>query len=456
MNIRTKILLWFTSVVGVIILCLNIYIYLLCQSFFRNYFYKELKDRAVIAASVFLEKDEVSTIEFKKVENVYLNTLPHENIRIYDRDNHPVFIDSTDVCSFDESLINVVRNRKEYDARIKDKQIVGIHYADNQGEYVVMVEAVDDSGNAKLDLLLNIQIIGFVITLLIVIIAGNVFTSWILRPVSEVIKGTNKISETNLHLRLDEGNGIDEIAQLSITINRMLERLEQAFEQRKSFVANASHELRTPLTSIIGHLEVELTRLRSQEEYQDTLKFILTEAERLQALSNGLLLLAQSNAVSESFQKEEIRIDELILETIDDIRVKRPDARIALHFPEMPDDSDKLILHGDKNILQIAFLNILDNACKFSAGGDVRVELRLSDAEIEYCVTDTGIGISREDLPHITETFYRARNAGRFPGSGIGLSLVQRIIKMHHGKITINSTEGKGTCVIVTLNRFVR
>ena len=453
MKIKNKLTLLFTLIMAAILICLNLYIYILSNSFTKNNFYNQLKDRAIITATIFLEADEESSGIIESFHKKYLRTLPNEIIRIYNGQNKPVFIDSSNKINFSNSLIDRVRAIKEYRLEKNNRQILGIYYQDNQGNFVIIASAVDVTGIGNLYLLQKVLLFGFFASIVVVFFAGRYFTKLMLKPVSDISLKANKISETNLHLRLNEGNKKDELAQLSISINQMLQRLENAFDFQKNFVSNASHELRTPLTSIIGNIDVTLSKTRTVEEYTEVLASIMREAEKLHNLTDGLLALAQSNLDFSNLRKQEIRLDELLIEIKSEIDVKRPGSSVQIIFPEMPENPSSLTITGDKNLLEMALLNIMDNACKFSDNKKVPAFLILEEKNIMIKISDSGIGITENELPHVTETFYRADNARSYPGSGIGLALADKIIKLHGGRLSIISEYNKGTDVFITFQR---
>jgi signal transduction histidine kinase len=450
MKIKNKLTLLFTLIVAIILLCLNFSIYIFSSSFTKNNFYKQLKDRALVTATVFLEADEQSADIIKSFQKKYLLALPDEIIRMYSEQDKPVFIDSTSAVNFDKSLIDKIRKEKEYQEEDGKRQIYGIYYQDNQGNFVIIASAINRTGIQDLRQLQKILLTGFLISLIVVFFAGRYFTKLTLKPISDIAQQANKISETNLHLRLNEWNRKDELAQLSITINGMLQRLESAFELQKNFVANASHELRTPLTSIIGNIDVTLSKSRSAEEYRSVLISVMEEADKLHKVTDGLLSLAQSNLDFSNLKKEEIRVDEMLMDIKDQMHIKRPNSNLEIIFPEMPEKPSSLTIEGDKNLLQAALLNIVDNACKFSDNKAVTASLIINERDILIKVEDNGIGINKDELPHITETFYRADNARVYSGYGIGLALADKIIKLHEGKLTIFSELNKGTQVSIT------
>jgi signal transduction histidine kinase len=460
MKIKNKLTLVFTLIIAVLLVCLNLYIYFLSRSNTINSFYNQLKDRAIITLTVILKADEESAIVIKSFQKKYLRTLPDEIVRIYNEKNESVFIDSSATFIFDKRFINIVREKKEYHIEKDNRQIVGIYYEDYHGEiqgnFVIIASAVDETGIHNLNQLKQVLFIGFLLSIVVVFFAGRYFTKLIFNPVTEITKQANQISETNLHLRLNEGNKKDELAELAITINKMLHRLEDAFKIQKDFVANASHELRTPLTSIIGNIEVTLSRQRSSEEYKLVLKTVLAEAEQLHELSDGLLNIAQVSVDINNLKLEDIRIDEVLEEVKDIIHHQTPESKMELSFENMPTDPGDLLIKGNKNLLMIAFENLLENANKFSGNKNVKVTFVYTPEAIVVTINDSGIGIPEKDLSNVLHTFFRAENAHHFSGSGVGLSLSQKIFFLHKGILSIQSELGKGTKVSVLFNKSKR
>jgi two-component system, OmpR family, sensor histidine kinase ArlS len=451
MKIKTKLTLLFAMIISLLLIVLNLYLYSISQSFASNDFFNRLRERTYATANVFLEEDEVSPKVFKEFQNRLMERIPGEIIRIYNSNNQPVFIKDSVPSAFSTNVINKTRKEKTFHTKDKGTWIYGIFYNDNQGDFVILASAIDDIGDAKLDNLRNDLIISFFISLIILFFIGRFFTRKMLNPINEIIKQVSTISDTNLHLRLAEGNGKDELAELAINFNRMLARIEKSFELQQNFVANASHELRTPLTSIIGNIEVSLSRPRDADEYKVILKTILEEAERLHKLSNGLLNIAQASVDVNSIKMEYIRIDELIEESKSIVQNQMPESIMELSFENMPENSDDLLIRGNKNLLMIAFENLFENANKFSDNKNVKINLLYTPGTIFVKISDSGIGIPEKDLQNVMQTFYRSENARSYSGSGVGLSLSQKIFLIHNGDLSIQTELGKGTVVSVLL-----
>jgi signal transduction histidine kinase len=283
---------------------------------------------------------------------------------------------------------------------------------------------------------------------------GFIFSKQSLSPISNVVSQVEKITATKLNLRVNEGNGTDEIAQLAIKFNKMLERIEAAFEMQKSFVANASHELRTPLTSITGQIEVSMMNQTLSEENKQTLNSILDDIRELNKLSNGLLELANANIDASEIKLDSIRIDEIIGSAQAEISRANKNYKINLNITDYPEEEKWLTLLGNESLIRAAISNIVENACKYSKDNSALVDLTFNDNYIFISICDKGIGISPDNLIHVFEPFYRSPNAKNIKGHGIGLTLAKKIIELHSGQIEIKSELEKGTRVILSFKHL--
>ncbi|MBS1566755.1 MAG: HAMP domain-containing histidine kinase, partial [Bacteroidetes bacterium] len=266
-----------------------------------------------------------------------------------------------------------------------------------------------------------------------------------------IISRVKDISAHNLHLRLENRRGRDEISELTGTFNNMLDRLQASFETQNNFVSNASHELRTPLTTIIGEADLALSRPRSNEEYRESMLVIIREAEKLHSLTTHLLTLAQSGFDGRKQDWESLRIDELLWESMQAVENIEPASRHQWELESLPDNEADMNVIGNRHLLKQAFSNVLLNACKYSDYQKVQIALKPDASSIHLVVTDHGIGIPDAEQRYIFEPFYRASNTSRYEGHGVGLPLTRTIIRLHGGNIRVQSREGRGTTVYVTL-----
>ncbi len=461
MTIRNRLTLQFTTLVGIILLAVLLSIYLVTEVITRKGFYERLKERADITAQNFLEQDELPTSSYSLVHQKFLKGLAGEIILLFDSTNHRQFVDSTDHrqfvagnlgISFSKELLDRVRNERVVYGAQKPNQFVGIYYEDNQGNFVIFAAAPDDIGNGRLQDLIRLMIISYIIALVIIYFSGRFFSRKALESIPKVVQQVNKITASNLHLRLDEGKNKDEIRELACTFNNMLTRLESSFEMQKTFVSNASHELRTPLTSIIGELEVFLSKERTPEQYREAMQSVLNDAHQMNELTSGLLDIAQIDFNRSEIKLEDIRLDELLVEIEKEVSAQHPQSKILLNYADLPEDASKLIVKGNKQLLSIALSNLFHNGIKFSNNNPVNCNLRYINDHIEVRIIDKGIGIPEEEINKVFQPFYRSQGARNFSGHGVGLSLVEKILQLHQIKITIQSAIGKGTEVLLVFN----
>ena len=256
-----------------------------------------------------------------------------------------------------------------------------------------------------------------------------------------------------LNMRVDEGNGKDEISALAHNFNQVIEHLENAFELQQTFVINASHELRTPITTIIGEIEITLNKLRSHAEYEQVLQSVLTDAERLNETIGSLLELAHVDMNYTQPALKPVAIDELIWELEEYWAAKAGKGMFNVNILHLPDDHEKLLLLANKTLLTIAFNNIIGNAFKFSGNKPVKCELNADEKRITVAIADQGIGIMPDELEKIFESFYRGTNVKGYNGNGVGLYVTRKIIGLFNGTIHVDSVPNCNTTVTIQFTR---
>jgi signal transduction histidine kinase len=454
MKIRTKLTLIFTTLTAFLILVLSLSIYFSSRGFTRRAFYEQLRQRTEIMVQVYLKKNELTPALYRQVREKFLRSLPQEDERIYDLRRRP-FIAGQRAWNYPREVYDAVVEQGYLEFEVGRKQAAGRLFSDEGAQYLVIVEAFDESGSNRMRELGNTLAAGFLLSIVFVYVLGRFLSYHALKPIKSIVRQVNEIGASNLNLRVPEGNGKDEISELSGTFNNMLDRLETSFELQRHFISNASHELRNPLTAILGEVEVTLHKRRPEWEYVESLRKISGEAQRLQALTTSLLSLSRSGQPRKDLRLEAIRMDELLWELKVLIDQKVPGNGVAIELPDLPEDPDLLVLRADKTLLKTAFSNLLENACKFSGNGRVPLQLRADGRGIEVTVEDSGIGIPKEEVDKVLEPFYRCSNARSFKGFGIGLSLTHKIIKANHGVMHIASEQHKGTRVRVFFPREV-
>ena len=454
MKIRSRLTIQFTTIFAIILLffCLTVYFYTALTR--QRSFYQELVNRANIVAHVYLDANQVSKATYRRTLRKYYQTLPKEIVQMYDWSGKMVFKEGQGTFQVSPVLLNKIKEWRKIEWQKGKRQFTGIVYQDQKGKYVVVASSDDVITREKLADLRLILITGFLGSLLIVVLAGWAFAKQALRPFLKVVKEVEKISASDLHLRLSQADGADEVSHLAQTFNKMLDRLESAFDMQNTFVSNASHELRTPLTAMIGELEVALMKPRDNPEYQRVLNSILDDARLLAKLSNGMLQIAHASFDISKIRLEPVRFDEVVFLASEEARKRQPGARIEINFSQLPEDENRLVCKGNEPLLLIALINVLENACKFSGGKLVSASIQVQPGTIVFRVKDQGRGMQTKDLKNVFVPFWRADNVRDITGHGIGLPLAEKIIKLHKGTIVVDSQLNVGTEVTITIPNY--
>jgi heavy metal sensor kinase len=290
---------------------------------------------------------------------------------------------------------------------------------------------------------------GGALAFLLVALVGGLFLSrQALRPVAASIRAARRIDPENLVERLPLTGAGDELDELAATINGLLDRLEANHAQIIRFTADASHELQSPLSAMRAAVEIALQKPRGAEDYRNVLASLGEQCERLTALVNGLLLLARADAGEVVIRREHVDLAALacdVAEMFDPLAEERG-IRLVL------DVSGPVTVSGDPARLRQLVTNLVDNAVRFTApGGSVTLRVDGVDHRAHLRVTDTGIGIAAEHLPHIFERFYQADAARSTGGCGLGLSICRWIVKAHGGTIEAESKNAEGAKFTVVL-----
>ena len=442
MKIKTKLALLYTSITVGMLAIVFVFVYILTSKNIDNNYYTLLFDKALITAEKHFEKDELSQQAYQKILDTYQTLLPETSETIIVANNKQdakielqSFLNNRQI----EKLFNEERIKFEID----NLDGAGIYYPDNEGDFIIIVTGENTQGeNIKANLKNILLAVLFVSSLLIfglLWLNARIIT----KPLQQMVARMQQITAKDLHLRLAERKGNDELAQTINYFNQMMERLELSFNSQKSFIANASHELRNPLTAIMGECEVMQLKEFTSDEYKESIKRVEYEIERLNTLVNSLFQLAQADLDISESGAEELNISEELQSTIDYFEHSKYKGQISLKH-----DKTSYYIKSNKHLLFVALQNIIDNACKYS---ETLVDVSAYSTAFGFQITviDKGIGIPSDEKDKIFDTFYRARNTYNYKGTGIGLSLAHKILKLSGAEIQIVSEENKGTAVSI-------
>ncbi len=446
---QLKITFLYTGLTGAIIFLLSILVYYFAQRMSAEDFYKRLDIRAVMVAQANFPQNAGTSDLINDLRNEHLEKLPNEKeyFKEVAPGSRPVINELRLPGYFYDNLVQ--EDKAVY--RSGDNYYAGILHRQNGKRIVVVVSAQNEYMKNQLTNLRTILFTGFVFSAVLIFFLGWFFSKRIFLPIRKMTRSVRNINTENLHLRLNVSKDNDEINDLARTFNNMLDRLETSFESQNNFVSNASHELSTPLTSIIGEAELALQKERTAERYKEAMCIILKEAERLKAIIQSLLNLAQTGFDGKKQSLVSLRADEVVLSAKKAVSRIYPESRVRIDYALMPEDETKLMIKGNENLLVLALTNIILNACKYSDNKEVTVAIASGNARLYILVKDQGIGIPSGELRYIYDPFFRASNTGEVKGYGIGLPLARNIIRIHNGELNVSSEVNQGTEVQLIL-----
>ena len=322
-----------------------------------------------------------------------------------------------------------------------EKKIVG---------HLFVAMSLDDA-TMILTNLRNTLYIAFPLILIVLFLIARLIAGRSIKPVTMITETSRRITKDNLKDRIVLPQNKDELYVLSKTINDLLDRIENAVEREKQFTSDASHELRTPLTVLKGTLEVLIRKSRTQAEYEDKIKYSITEVNRLNNLVDQLLLLARFENQKQSLKIEKVYLNALILDILTLYSGKINTKKITINHSFSKD----YFIESDNYLVSIIISNIISNAIKYSEEqGEISIILSKKEGKTICTISDNGIGIAVEDLDKIFNPFYRSSptNHPEIKGSGLGLSIVKKIAQLLHTKFEIKSEINHGTIVILSFD----
>ena len=445
------------SVVGVLLIIANVCIYY----FTRQYYYGSAETYLVSEANA------TATVLTRLYEDMAVNysTEVRELIEGFDKKDKMEMMSinkngevtlSSSGFSPDESY-----NMPDYEAALKSEDGVGVFHGYETGENIIAVTVMIAQPSSSYSALryvssmklIDNQLSGIMLTallisagvILVVVFSGMYFVKSICVPLMQISVTAKKLAKGDFSERIAIRNN-DEIGELSRVFNDMADELENSEAIKNDFISSVSHELRAPLTAIKGWSET-LEAGYDEETYRKGMKVITHETGRLEGMVEELLDFSriQNGRFTLQMANTDIiaELDDALLIYTDKARKEKK----TIHYSE---PESLCVVYGDKNRLRQVFINVIDNAMKYTdPGGSVDISVEKNDDTLSIIVADTGIGISAADLPKVKAKFYKANSTRR--GSGIGLAVADEIISMHGGTLDIDSVLGKGTTVTITL-----
>ncbi len=477
-SLRIKLTLWYVLILGILLISFSSFLYLtLSKSLYRDV---DNKLRALAELIASESASPLSKFGFGNIDQTLeasMNLKPiGKFIQVLDESGNigrksdnlknvqlPISLGALKNAS--KGLITFETNRSfgNTPLRIVTFPILGDNHITKIVQVASSLEDVEDALNT----LLIILIVAVPLALLIASLGGQFLANKALKPVDHITLTARMITSQNLNQRIKPLKVKDEISRLIETFNEMISRLDRSFRQIKQFSSDASHELKTPLTILKGEVEVALRKERGSLEYEQILKSNLEEINRMSQIVEDLLLLSKADSGEIRLNREDMNLTEILNDVVSQVDILAQSKNLRI---ETSNHHEEIHLLGDPLRIRELFLNLIENGIKYTEkGGSIYIRLTKDtfpregtpsgepkEEQTEFVslvVSDTGIGIAKEDQERIFDRFFRVDKARSREqgGSGLGLSICKWIVEAHRGEIKVESELGRGSSFIVKL-----
>jgi len=437
MNLKQRFALLFTLFVSVILFISCASIYLLYSDYRKSDFYNRITFEGNEVYNIFSKiknTDTKATEAF--IREVYEKPLYREKLLIMDKNKRVVF-KMPDSRNFVIPLMDNHKFAAQQNYEFTDEnEVQHVLIYKTESESYIYTSGFDKVGYRKLKNLQLILTIVFFGSLLLSAIMSFLFVNEAIKPIVSLSNQMQNTNVQNLAERVKVLTTNDEISTIAINFNSMLERLKNAFESQKRFVHHASHELRTPLAVMLSQTEAVLSREQSNEEYIKVLNSLKEDQQHMVNLTNSLLIISQNDQQSILTNTNLLRVDELIDDCMLLAKKTYSDMSIDFSFEEIPECQDDLIINGNESLLKSAIFNLIKNAYQYSVDKKLEIKLSVIENNIYIKFFNLGTQLSELEAKKMGLPFFRGENALNTKGFGLGLSIIHRILELHHGKLT--------------------
>lgn len=451
MQIRAKLTIRYFLVSAMLLSGALFLIYFSFKRQLENQFYVALKTNAMMTFTLMERSNPDFDKEPLEIYNKGSRLTIKDDVLIFNDRNQLLFSFSGEK-PIDDNILEKIKKVKELKFPIGNFEGIGVlHKASSGKEFIIISKG--DFMSDELDSLKIILTWTFIVFLVLSVIAGYYSARKALSPINELMNELDSIQPGDLTTRLTSSDNKDEITRLTEAFNSLLDRIEEAFNIQKGFISFISHEIRNPLGAMISRLEVSKMKERTVNEYKENLDSLLTDARELEQTGTQLMQLARITSNNDKIMYLPVRVDEIIWDVCSVLRKNNPHYKIEFQSSELPNNPDELIVKANEVLLKTALTNLIDNACKYSRDNHARIRINVvNQHKLSIDIIDNADVINEDDKKQIFKPFYRANSLKKIPGTGIGLSLVALIMKVHKFSLNISQNSGEGN--VFTLNFF--
>lgn len=418
-------------------------IYLFFSSFREEEFLSRMEQKAENTVLLLVKLKAKNTQVVQLFDQEMINRLFNEQTIVFDSGFNIIYSSIiTRSLSNNIKSLNLLRSQSKFHYSKDEHDYLGKKYTLNGRNYYVLMTAEDKYGRSKLDFLLILLVSSFIISISLIWVLSFYLIKHLLKPLDTFERQITAITIGNLNEPVPVGSAKNEITLLTVAFNKLLERLKDAFELQKDFAASASHELRTPLTRIAFQLENMVERSDLDADLSLQLRKLRDDVYQLSELVSSLLLLANIEAKSSTEFYRHERLDEIIFRAYERVKSLHPEFSMVFSAEVSDQVNHELQVAAVPDMLDIAFLNLLKNACVYSTNHEALLRIiQEQDDQITVVISNNGPTLNNAEADRLFKAFSRGANARMVMGSGLGLRIVRHILNLHGARIdySVNS-----------------
>ena len=444
MTIRKKIVLYFSSILLVLVGITFVFIYMLFAEYREEEFQQRQKEKIVTTLKFLNDVEEMNESIAQAMDKITIHDFYDEKLLIYNQNKELIHASIDDLpIAISNNILNKLSKQTEWiETKEGSYDVIGVYVESRNGVFYGISKAYDEFGFTKLRFLGWLLVLIYVGIALVVFLIANYISQKIAKPITDItrkIQNYDFDKETEL-LNL-EGVDEDEIKTLALRFNELMQRTRESFVFQKHAIQHISHELKTPISVLVSNLE-KLEESSDLPEIKEGLYRQKVGTKSLADIINTLLEISKIEA-RPKIVKDDVRIDEVVFDVINELEAIYPDFFFKIDFNIENPSEKELRVKGNKQLLRSAFMNLLLNSIVYNSENYTDIIFTISPETLSVKIINSGAILNKKEQSYLFDHYFRGVNSKGKSGFGLGLVLVQKIVTIHEGKIEYSSLDNK-------------
>lgn len=436
MTLKTRFTVWYGLLFSVILGFALAFVYISYSQFRKEEFKMRLTAACKTTTHLFSDVDEIDAHLLKLIDKNTTQTLYNQEVFIFDSAFNVLYASQDQThTKYSKASLKKALQKNEVFVSDEDFELIILKIVDKGKTYLCQASAYDIWGFRKLEFLKYSLLAIYLFSILITWITTYLTIRQSLRPIDIFKNKIQEITESNLTNRVILEHKRDEITELAEYFNQLISRLEKSFEFQKNFIHHASHELKTPIAILIAETEHALITCKTEEDFRKQLQIILEDQRQAADLLSTLLAVAKFDRVDYQQEFNLVRVDDVVFKVTEAFNRLHEDFKPEVDFKSMPESDDDLSFLCNEGLVIMAISNLVKNAYYYSEDKTCRIEIDFDSSSISLKIQNSGARIQESEMPNIFDPFTRGKNSQTTKGSGLGLTMIQRVAILHKGKI---------------------